>query len=100
MTAIAAAGVVAIRAALGLRATGARLQRMQKSPEWQRSHFENSVHWGLFTLASHGWTEPIVISPRPGQSVEPTAERPQEHWWPALPWRTAAQNPIVAHHGD
>jgi len=71
------------------------------------------VHWGLFALASHGWTEPIervlaaardtgavVISPRPGQSVEPTAERPQEHWWPALPWRTGAQNPIVAHHGD
>jgi L-ascorbate metabolism protein UlaG (beta-lactamase superfamily) len=71
------------------------------------------VHWGLFTLAPHGWTEPIervlvaardtgavVISPRPGQSVEPTVERPQEHWWPALPWRTAAQNPIVAHHGD
>ena len=71
------------------------------------------VHWGLFALASHGWTEPIervlaaardtgavVISPRPGQSVEPTAERPQEHWWPALPWRTGAENPIVAHHGD
>jgi L-ascorbate metabolism protein UlaG (beta-lactamase superfamily) len=71
------------------------------------------VHWGLFTLASHGWTEPIervlvaardagavVISPRPGQSVEPTAERPQEHWWPTLPWRTGAENPIVAHHGD
>jgi L-ascorbate metabolism protein UlaG (beta-lactamase superfamily) len=71
------------------------------------------VHWGLFALASHGWTEPIeralaagrdagevVISPRPGQSVEPTAERPQEHWWPTLPWRTEAANPIVAHHGD
>ena len=41
VTAIAAAGVVAIRAALGVRATGARLQRMKKSPEWQGSHFEN-----------------------------------------------------------
>jgi hypothetical protein len=41
VTAIAAAGVVAIRAALGGRATGARLQRMKKSPEWQGSHFEN-----------------------------------------------------------
>src|SRR5437870_9439823 len=40
VTAIAA-GVVANRAALGGRATGARLQRMRKSPEWQRSHFEN-----------------------------------------------------------
>jgi L-ascorbate metabolism protein UlaG (beta-lactamase superfamily) len=71
------------------------------------------VHWGLFALASHGWTEPIertlaaardagasVITPRPGQSVEPTEERPQERWWPTLPWRTGAEDPIVAHHAD
>jgi L-ascorbate metabolism protein UlaG (beta-lactamase superfamily) len=69
------------------------------------------VHWGLFALAAHSWTEPIervlaaardagvtVISPRPGQSVEPTVERPQERWWPALPWRTATDDPIVADH--
>jgi len=41
VTAIAAAVAVASRAALGGRATGARLQRMKKSPEWQGSHFEN-----------------------------------------------------------
>jgi L-ascorbate metabolism protein UlaG (beta-lactamase superfamily) len=71
------------------------------------------VHWGLFALASHGWTEPIeralvagrdagavVISPRPGRSVEPTVERPQERWWPSLPWRTATEYPIVADHAD
>jgi len=71
------------------------------------------VHWGLFALASHGWTEPIeralaagnaagavVIVPRPGQSVEPTEERPRERWWPELPWRTGAENPIVAGHAD
>jgi L-ascorbate metabolism protein UlaG (beta-lactamase superfamily) len=71
------------------------------------------VHWGLFALASHGWTEPIeralaaghnaravVITPRPGQSVEPTEERPQEHWWPEVPWRTGAEYPIVADHAD
>ena len=72
------------------------------------------VHWGLFALASHGCgTEPIeralvagrdagavVMSPRPGQSVEPIVERPQEHWWPALPWRTAGEYPIVADHAD
>jgi L-ascorbate metabolism protein UlaG (beta-lactamase superfamily) len=71
------------------------------------------VHWGLFALASHGWTEPIeralaaardagvmLISPRPGQSVEPTVEKPQERWWPALPWRTGAEYPIVADHAD
>ena len=55
VTAIAAAGVVAIRAALGRRATGARLQRMQKSPEWQGSHFENpqpivNDRWAVLTL--------------------------------------------------
>jgi L-ascorbate metabolism protein UlaG (beta-lactamase superfamily) len=71
------------------------------------------VHWGLFALASHGWTEPIeralaaahdsgavIISPRPGQSVEPTVETPLEHWWPALPWRTGTEYPIVADHAD
>jgi L-ascorbate metabolism protein UlaG (beta-lactamase superfamily) len=71
------------------------------------------VHWGLFALALHGWTEPIervvaagrdasavVISPRPGQSVEPTQERPQERWWPDLPWRTRVEYPIVADHAD
>jgi len=71
------------------------------------------VHWGLFALASHGWTEPIervltaarhneamVITPRPGQSVEPTEEHPQERWWPALPWRTGAEDPIVSGHAD
>ncbi len=71
------------------------------------------VHWGLFALASHAWTEPIertvaaarlagavVITPRPGQSVEPTEEKPQERWWPDVPWRTAAEDPIVADHAD
>src|SRR6266852_501156 len=40
VTAIAAAGTIANWAALGGRATGARLRRMKKSPEWQGSHFE------------------------------------------------------------
>jgi L-ascorbate metabolism protein UlaG (beta-lactamase superfamily) len=69
------------------------------------------VHWGLFRLAHHGWTEPVervlaaarctdlrVLTPRPGQSVEPTAPRPDDtrRWWPAAAWATAAQKPIVA----
>jgi L-ascorbate metabolism protein UlaG (beta-lactamase superfamily) len=67
------------------------------------------VHWGLFNLAYHGWTEPIervlaaaheaqveVIAPRPGQSIEPSAPPPVDPWWPTLAWQTAAQNPIVA----
>ena len=69
------------------------------------------VHWGLFRLAPHGWTEPVervlaaarctdlpVITPRPGQPVEPTALRPGDstHWWPAAQWSPASRTPIVA----
>jgi L-ascorbate metabolism protein UlaG (beta-lactamase superfamily) len=67
------------------------------------------VHWGLFRLAYHGWTEPIervlvaaardgvsVMAPRPGQSQEPTAASSLERWWPPLPWQTAADHPIVS----
>ncbi|WPB77469.1 MBL fold metallo-hydrolase [Archangium violaceum] len=67
------------------------------------------VHWGLFTLALHGWTEPIervltaaaqagdaVVVPRPGQSIEPEAPPTRERWWPEVPWETAAQHPIVS----
>jgi L-ascorbate metabolism protein UlaG (beta-lactamase superfamily) len=71
------------------------------------------VHWGLFALAAHGWTEPVeralaagdaagavLITPKAGQSVEPTEERPRERWWPEVPWRTSAEDPIVADHAD
>ena len=67
------------------------------------------IHWGLFNLAFHGWTEPIervlvaaessgvvVLAPRPGQSIEPEAPGPMKAWWPEVSWRTAAQDPIVA----
>ena len=69
------------------------------------------VHWGLFRLAHHGWTEPVervlaaarctdlaVLTPRPGQSIEPTAPRPgdSDRWWPATPWAIASRKPIVA----
>lgn len=74
-----------------------------------RGHVLLPVHWGLFTLAMHGWTEPIervlaaartsgatVVTPRPGQGFEPSAPGTSEHWWPDLPWRTGAQDPIVS----
>ena len=67
------------------------------------------VHWGLFTLGYHSWTEPIeralaaahragatVICPRPGQSVEPERGLPLERWWPELPWKTARVSPVVS----
>ena len=67
------------------------------------------MHWGLFQLAPHGWTEPIeralaagspagavIVTPRPGGSVEPEAPPAPvvDRWWPAVPWVTAAQDPI------
>jgi L-ascorbate metabolism protein UlaG (beta-lactamase superfamily) len=65
------------------------------------------LHWGLFDLALHGWTEPIervlaaaarhgvrVAAPRPGGMIELSELPPVERWWPALPWRTADEAPI------
>lgn len=66
------------------------------------------IHWGLFDLALHGWTEPVertmaaaeragvrVLVPRPGESLQPsTAETAR--WWPEVPWQTASEHPIAA----
>jgi L-ascorbate metabolism protein UlaG (beta-lactamase superfamily) len=65
------------------------------------------VHWALFPLAVHGWTEPIervlakaqrvgatVETPRPGQSFAPPMAL--ERWWPSVPFKTGAQDPIVS----
>lgn len=64
------------------------------------------VHWGMFDLALHGWTEPMervlvaadsqgvrVAAPRPGEMVEPAALAPPTRWWPAVPWETVAEAP-------
>jgi L-ascorbate metabolism protein UlaG (beta-lactamase superfamily) len=66
------------------------------------------VHWGLFDLALHGWTEPIervqvaaeaagvdIVSPRPGESVV-IGQTVTSTWWPEVPWSTAAQTPVVS----
>jgi L-ascorbate metabolism protein UlaG (beta-lactamase superfamily) len=52
------------------------------------------VHWGLFTLAYHAWSEPIeravvaaaearvrIATPRPGESVEPAQVGAPDAWW-------------------
>ena len=67
------------------------------------------VHWGLWNLAMHGWTEPAervlvaaeqarvrVYLPQPGEVVVPSALPEQQRWWPELPWQTAEETPIVA----
>ncbi len=66
------------------------------------------VHWGLFDLALHGWTEPIervmvageaagveVVTPKPGESVV-VGETVTARWWPDVPWSSAEQTPVVS----
>jgi L-ascorbate metabolism protein UlaG (beta-lactamase superfamily) len=67
------------------------------------------VHWGMFDLAMHGWTEPVervlaaadragvsVALPRPGGMVEPGVTVPGERWWPEVPWEPADQAPVFS----
>ena len=76
---------------------------------WLRGKFFLPVHWGLFDLAMHGWTEPAeraliaaekagvkMALPRPGQSVEPELDGRVLRWWPDVPWQTAEEHPIVS----
>jgi len=39
-----------------------------------------------------------AAAPRPGQSIEPQALPPLEHWWPQLPGNTVENDPIVSSH--
>ncbi len=65
------------------------------------------VHWGLFDLALHGWTEPMervlvaaerakvrVATPRPGDMFEPSEVGAPVRWWPHVPWVSAEQAPV------
>ncbi|MCO4098989.1 MAG: hypothetical protein HEQ38_06210 [Gemmatimonas sp.] len=65
------------------------------------------VHWGLFDLALHGWTEPMervlvaaerakvrVATPRPGDMFEPAQGGAPVRWWPQEPWVSAEQAPV------
>lgn len=80
-----------------------------KAHAWLRGRVMLPVHWALLTLAYHGWTEPVervlaaaraegagVLTPRPGQSVEPDVALPRERWWPELPFESAADHPIIS----
>ncbi|AFM11260.1 MBL fold metallo-hydrolase [Turneriella parva] len=79
-----------------------------KAHNWVRGRVMLPVHWGLFVLAAHSWTEPIervskeaslrsvtVATPRPGQSFEPGITR-LNRWWPQVEWQTAQEHPIVS----
>lgn len=67
------------------------------------------VHWGLFDLALHGWTEPMervlvaakaagvkVVTPGPGTPVEPLTAGPAQRWWPQVPWVDAETAPCLS----
>jgi len=67
------------------------------------------IHWGLFDLSFHSWTEPIervlveaerldipVATPMPGESFEPATVAPPTRWWPETDWRTVDEYPIEA----
>jgi hypothetical protein len=76
------------------------------------------VHWALFSLAPHAWTEPVerVVAEaacvgqlvrvlRPGEPSEPTTSdgtvavgptaTATKKWWPELRTRTAAEAPVL-----
>lgn len=67
------------------------------------------VHWGLFDLALHSWVEPIervlvaagqagvqVVTPRPGDMIDPGEALPVDRWWPSVPWEKAEAAPVVS----
>ncbi len=65
------------------------------------------VHWGMFDLAPHNWTEPVerviqaaeaagvtLVLPRPGGWVEPNNDTFIDQWWATgIPWRTVDEAP-------
>jgi len=71
------------------------------------------VHWGLFRLAYHAWTEPpqrarvealragvTITVPRPGDALDPQQPPPFHRWWPELRWTPAQSQPIVSSQVD
>jgi L-ascorbate metabolism protein UlaG (beta-lactamase superfamily) len=81
--------------------------------EWLGGRLFMPIHWGLWNLSSHGWTEPVervlveaearqtrIAIPQPGQSIEPQALPASRvtttKWWPDLPWQTAAEHPVIS----
>lgn len=65
------------------------------------------VHWGLFDLAIHAWTEPIervlvaaqkegvnVLHPRPGERVDIDAPAANSYWWPKVAWEPVERHDV------
>ena len=84
-----------------------------RANEMLRGEVFMPIHWGMWNLAMHGWTEPAervlvaaqeagttLVMPRPGESVQPAAPGRVERWWPEVPWQTAAEHPIISRGVD
>ncbi len=65
------------------------------------------VHWGMFDLGNHSWTEPMerilvaaqrqgvpVLTPRPGGSVELADAQVVDRWWPRIETTTIEVDPV------
>jgi len=65
------------------------------------------IHWGRVQLADHGWTEPVertlaaarcagvrVLTPRPGEAIEPQRQPGATRWWPKTEWQRARAAPV------
>lgn len=65
------------------------------------------VHWGMFDLGNHSWTEPMerilsaaerqgvpVLTPRPGASVELADADTVDRWWPEVETKTLEEDPV------
>jgi L-ascorbate metabolism protein UlaG (beta-lactamase superfamily) len=77
--------------------------------QWMDGATFMPIHWGLFDLAMHGWTEPIertwaaasaagesFVAPRPGESFDVTNPPEPTRWWPDVPWETASEHPVIS----
>lgn len=75
---------------------------------WVRGARLLPLHWGLFDLAMHGWTEPMervlaasekmnlsILTPLPGQPFEPGFTK-TVRWWPQLPWQGPHEHAVIS----
>lgn len=77
--------------------------------QWVKAKRMLPVHWGAFTLAMHSWTAPVertaiaakaagmpLVTPRPGEPVNPELAQTKPWWTPGVPFLSAREQPVVA----
>jgi L-ascorbate metabolism protein UlaG (beta-lactamase superfamily) len=76
--------------------------------QWVKGKRLLPLHWGLFNLAEHNWTEPMervlaaagnvnltVVTPMAGQPFVPGVST-FEKWWPDLPWQGPDEHAVMS----